>query len=554
MSDFLNKIKQFVIRYKYTLVSIFLLCIMAFKASTGLMFEAPLFTFFYLLNVAVLIILIHILSKIKYTLIPTILLSIVIAFNAYFAFMYNSVMGMGAIASIFETNMDEAISMAGGNLFAGIVIFGCSIFLTLMMRKELSKSSLTLRKTLIFLSFYLLVILPVAIGARIKINIEGKVFRRDPIFMGQKRINQHAPFLFGNIASVVAYGEEIAKMISFLDHPRVTPEGIVWNEQKERPRKIFLIIGESATRDYYSLYGYDQPTSPVLDSIYRNTSKLHYYKGIASAAMTRVAVQHMLSFSTVFDSSPFFEQKHLIDMANMAGYETIWISSVPKLGFYQNHIGYMASSASYATFHSAEDVMTNDDLNLVPKVERLFKDEENQLFILHLNGSHFSYKDKFDDIDRMAFPGEDTGERNYNRSLHHTDRVVGAVCEIAQRDSSSLVYYVSDHGEIVGKGHGLWLGGAIQYRTPMVTINNGSFHVDSIMHRYMEPETSRISNSSLIYILSECLGYDVPQRYVDKAIEDGKSVLQIVNNSISRYSDLSEDIEDRYNMNQYIVQ
>lgn len=542
MGDFLNKIKQFVIQYKYTLISLVLLCVMALKASSAIIYDIPLFTTFYIINALSFILLIHVLSKIKYSLIPTILLGILIAFNAYFAFLYGSIMGVGGLTSILETHKEEAISMIGNELFYGLIIFGIAIFLTLKCRTELAKSKISLKISLSLLIIYTFLVLPVAIGARIKINIEGNLFRLNPTYIGQLRVNQHAPFLYGNIASIIGYIEEQRKIRGYAKNTeRYLPKGVSFNESKQRPLKIFFVIGESSTRDHYSLYGYSKKTTPFLDSMYQNTSSLNKYNGIAPAAMTPVVLEFSLSFSTRGYENIFYEQKNMMELATMAGYESFWISSLSKTGYFKNGIAYIAGCATHTYFHHTEDLKIGDDLELVEKVWRLYDKDKTQLFVLHLTGSHLDYKDRIDDRDRLALPGKDDVLQNYDRSIHHTDRVLREVYKLVEKDSLSIMYYMADHGEIIGRGHGLWANGARQYRVPLLTIHKG-YPMDSIMQKYIDPETNLLNISNTIYMLGEAMGYDISQENVEHAVEDGKYILQLSDGKIRPYTELKEEL------------
>ena len=114
-----------------------------------------------------------------------------------------------------------------------------------------------------------------------------------------------------------------------------------------------------------------------------------------------------------------------------------------------------------------------------------------------------------------------------------------------QKDSTALFFHFSDHGEIIGRGHGPWKNGIAQFDIPLITINKNAGIIDSIMPKYIEPETGTINNTNTIFIIAEMMGYHIPQKYVDKAIHDGKYVRH-ADQSYSAYKDVKEKPEDRW--------
>lgn len=59
---------------------------------------------------------------------------------------------------------------------------------------------------------------------------------------------------------------------------------------------------------------------------------------------------------------------------------------------------------------------------------------------------------------------------DYNRTIHHTDRVLEALYNTVKDDKSSVIAYFSDHGEIIGKGHGFLDEGTEWFEIQMITI------------------------------------------------------------------------------------
>lgn len=145
-----------------------------------------------------------------------------------------------------------------------------------------------------------------------------------------------------------------------------------------------------------------------------------------------------------------------------------------------------------------------------------------------LNGSHASYKDGYDAVDRAALPYNDNLTEivnDYNRSLHHTDRFIEQAHQLMKSDSSAIMIYFSDHGEVVGKGHGMSYGKS-QIEIPLFTINRSPIELDKLVAKYTYQQENKESVNSLafFYIISELLGYQVSQNKIKHAIEESHYV------------------------------
>lgn len=100
-----------------------------------------------------------------------------------------------------------------------------------------------------------------------------------------------------------------------------------------------------------------------------------------------------------------------------------------------------------------------------------------------------------------------------------------------KQDTSSVFYYFSDHAELVDNGgHGVLVLDKGLFDVPLVAVNNSTIPIDSVMQRYIDPETQLINTSSSIYILSEMMGYDVSDEEVQKSISDGRYIFHVDKN------------------------
>lgn len=535
--DYIKKAGKFILKYKFTILSMLYIGLIGFlpiRFAPSVPMLLHVASFFFLLNI---------LAKTKYTFVLTFILSFVFAFNAYFAFVLGTDVSLEVMASIFETHAAEATSMMKKIWLPAILALAATTTLLVLAEKELKETRLSRKYYLIALLAYLLIFIPVISYKRIAYQYEQELFREFPIRVTQDKVNMYAPILYGNIATIVAYQEEMSLLRQFANNTdKRLPDGIIYNDTVQAPQKIYLVIGESAYRKHLSLYGYPVKTTPFLDSLSQvEPPVLKYYNGIAAAPFTRNVLRMALSFASPRNMTPFYEEKTLIDLANDAGYETYWISNQGASGIQDSYLGYLAAGTKQAIFTQG-GYLANDDFDLIPLLRKVHNSNRKQFFIIHLVGSHNDYSDRYDKVDAEAIPGDKSLVNEYDRSIHHTDRVLYRIYDVMQQDSTAVFFHFSDHGEILGKGHGPWKNGVAQFDIPFVTINRHTPEIDAVVARYLDPETRFINNSSTIYILAEMIGYFIPQKFVEQSIEDGRYVRH-ADQSYSPYANVKEKVE-----------
>lgn len=537
ITDFAQRSGEFLIRYKYTIICLIYLCVVSALATSKTLdhgFSKPAIA-----NALSFILIINLLAKIKnnaVSAVVTTIFSILISFDAYFAFVYKSIIGLGIMASIFETNSSEAKEALSIAAPVAIVVFAVTTILLFLSKKELREVKFSAKKTLIVLLAYLIIFIPGILYRKLSVNqVWMGSFKSHPLTTAQNLISSHFPIIYGDILTLATYKNEMYQLKKYQTEKRILPEGITLSDTTNIPQKIFLILGESSYRKHYSLYGYPVKTTPFLDSLNNEPeADMKYYNGLAPATFTRDALRIILTFATPADKQPFFTQKSLLDMAHAAGYETIWASNQSRMELDGSYIGLISSNAESTYFPD----QPYDDLNLASYANEVYDPDKKQLYILHLVGSHLTYSARYDNIDREAIPGNDKDHTvQYDRTIHHTDRVLRNVYNIMQRDTTSVLCYFPDHSEIIGVGHGFMYPGTEQFDIPVITINNSIIPVDSIIGKYVNSENGLINTNCAIYFLSEIMGYTVSDDNTKKALSDSRYVLHADGN-LYRFEDI----------------
>lgn len=215
-----------------------------------------------------------------------------------------------------------------------------------------------------------------------------------------------------------------------------------------------LIIGESARRDHFSLYGYERQTNPF-------TAKDSVTALIADAAATytTAGVKAILSHEP---SSKLYEI--LPNYMNRAGVDVTWRTS--NWGEPPVHIEkYHKVKDLKARYPEADDRYDGILLEGL-KEDILASDKAKTLVVIHTNTSHGptyfkKYPSEFEEFTPVCTTVEmskaDTQElmNAYDNSIIYTDWLIHSVIETLKEipDVRSCMMYVSDHGESLGENN-----------------------------------------------------------------------------------------------------
>lgn len=533
----LNKILCSLNHYKFSILSVILLCILGYKLNGQISFI--------FINIASIFLLTNILAKtFKYTFLLSILFVLFITADVVYYLMYSSSIYLGILSSILETNPAEAREMFGelkiyiiGSFIGVIALYSLSTF-------ELRKKGLNLKVSLSLFFIINLILIPTYLFMNHKRDRSemGQALYRDnfPTWI-QNTISSKFPIVYNDVATLSIYIKDRYRIKKLLNTKRELPEDLSKPEQENEISRIYLIIGESSFREHYSLYGYDVKTTPFLEHLRDSVKNIHYYKAISPGCITRDAIRMSLSFATPQNQDLFFTQKNIIDLAKDQGYETVWISNHERVDSQDYNTGVLASSSDIVFFQTLHGTLRND-LGLIDKLNELSTPNKKQLIVIHIQGSHIPYEYRHDELDVAAIPQTQTVHiTNYDRSIHYTDRVLEKIYNYTKtNDAKSIIYYFSDHGECVGIGHGMLDGGKDQYQIPLLLIdNNSEIPIDSIVDKYKDPKSGLFNNTNSIYVMSEILGYKVNKKAIQSAKDNSKYVFHI-DGKIHQYEDITK--------------
>ncbi|MCM1004777.1 MAG: phosphoethanolamine transferase [Prevotella sp.] len=240
-----------------------------------------------------------------------------------------------------------------------------------------------------------------------------------------------------------------------LGHPIVPQHPKLIFNTDDAPSNIVLIIGESHSSSHSSLYGYYKPTEPRLAEL-ANDSLLYVFASATSPALhTMESLQQMIGTYAGEPERKWYDCVTFLEVANIAGYKTLWLSNQAAIGFHDNPISEMAKFCDIQEFtDTGMRISSEYDEDLLPLIKKHMNDKQKALTILHLQGSHVDYAHRSPEAFKHFKPRDYNlpSERQrkviaeYDNSLLYNDYVVDKIIN-EYSDKDAIVIYLSDHGQ-----------------------------------------------------------------------------------------------------------
>ncbi|CAN1532157.1 COG2194 Predicted membrane-associated, metal-dependent hydrolase [Flavobacteriaceae bacterium] len=224
-----------------------------------------------------------------------------------------------------------------------------------------------------------------------------------------------------------------------------------------------LVIGESASRNHMSLYGYSKITNPLLQI----RDDIIVYKNVVSPYSSTIpSVLSMLTESNLENKKPIDKSCSVFDVFLSANYKTFWLSNQSPIGLYENAIYNLAQSSDYKLFvnqssnNSIEAFYTvsYDDKILKPFKAALNDASKNKFIIVHLMGSHATYSKRYPKQFSKFYKAKNNKEQvvnEYDNSILYNDYILNSIFDILKTNAAKNLQttysciYLSDHAENV---------------------------------------------------------------------------------------------------------
>lgn len=417
-----------------------------------------------------------------------ILLAVLALINAtavYFITTYNVMMDATTIANVFNTRYSEASGFFSWSLWIGITVFGVLPALWCLLQPVVMDKA---RKMGICCGASLGVVVVEAL-----LNINQTLW-----------ISQHDTEL-GGLLQPWSYVVNTVRLASFRMDEQAEeirlPDGKITDNEKA---VVVLVIGESARKANFQLYGYQRQTNPRLS----RCEGLKVYQATACATYTTAGTKAILEPQ---NTDELYEV--LPNYAFRMGVDVSWRTS--NWGEPPIHIDEYLTDGELAEKY-ADTNKDYDGILFAGLRERITTSKKDKvLIILHTSTSHGpNYSDKYPkefEIFKPVARNVEEGEKNvallvnaYDNTIVYTDFLLDSLISTlrSMEDWKSAMIFISDHGESLGeKGmfmHGLPMRIAPkeQYEIPLLVWTSDGF-------RDYRPYGGRQADGSLPPVLEQ---------------------------------------------------
>lgn len=288
-------------------------------------------------------------------------------------------------------------------------------------------------------------------------------------FLAYSILNTTRPFYFLPFTIAKGYSHYKSDLASYQKLGNEKLGGQFTNVQHLNEKEVYvLVIGESTSRNHMGLYGYYRQTNPLLNKI--KDDLIVFNDVISPNSSTIASLSKVLTLGNHENPDGRFKGS-LIQLFNKAGFKTYWISAQKTSGINATFVTGISNSSDEQYFVSSYGHPPLDEELLKPLDKALNDNDNKKLIILHLLGTHASYKKRypksfehFTDQPFSKFKHEKAYYyiNKYDNAVLYNDYVLNKIIQKLRKQaiSSSLIYF-SDHGEEVYtslnlKGH--WEG------------------------------------------------------------------------------------------------
>ena len=392
------------------------------------------------------------------------ILSLINATAVYFIATYGVMINATTLENVFNTRYSEASGFFSWSLWLFIIIFGLLPALYCLLQPVVFGKA---KKLGVYCGGSLAIVLVIALA---NINQTLWIGQHDTELGG---LLQPWSYLINSIRLTTDKFDKEAEEIKL-------PDGKITDNEKT---VVVLVIGESARKANFQLYGYQRKTNPLLSK----QDGLRVFQATSCATYTTAGTKAILEPKNTGD---LYEL--LPNYAFRMGVDVSWRTS--NWGEPPIHID------EYLTDNDLAEKFPNengnyDEILLAGLRDRIASSQKNKvLIVLHTSTNHgpnyaAKYPKEFEVFKPVAKNVEE-GEKNigllinaYDNSILYTDFLVDRLINILRpmKEWHSAMIYISDHGESLGENkvfmHGLPMSLApkVQYEIPFLVWTSDGF-------------------------------------------------------------------------------
>ena len=352
---------------------------------------------------------------------------------------YKGPFNVGMALSFLGSNSRESLEMSTSYWFVFLIAI---IYYSLICVSATAMSKYLSSKLLMVFSFLLMIFPAYLIYKEIGKNRSNTLYKKTGesdlyFYVKPTPVNTLAPFLEAHhyLDIVEKTSEEDYHYPSF-------------SVQKNNIQNLVVILGESARRDALSLYGSEINTTPFIQK--RTSQLLIYNNAVSPGEFTNLALSLILSKQIPSDTFSIEKNNdNIISLANATNiWKTYWVSNQEKTGLYVNLFANINLKSKYQYWTEPGSY----DEAIFPLIDTILKDTcQKRLIFIHIMGSHADAGTRYPKTFDKFHSEKEKFKNEYNNSIAYTDYIVDNIIN-KMEGSSSIVMYLSDHGQIAEDG------------------------------------------------------------------------------------------------------
>ncbi len=368
--------------------------------------------------------------------------SIINAIIIWYALYYGSLIDFEVMNTIFNTNIQEAKEFFSYVFDYKFILALLSIFIPFILIYYMTPVKIKSKIILIILSLASIIIVVLTHNQR-------WVIREIAIAK-----------VYNTYKVTVEHRKEFLKILNQADNTAILFDNITSYLINDKQTFVF-VISESQNKFHFSLYGYNKPTTPYLDSI---KNELYVFDNVdAPHVYTNASVEQMITFADNHNKLEGYKAGDLIRFFSSAGFKTYWLSNQYFLGPHESlysAIAYRADETVFLNKISGYFLETiNYDGALIEPFKKILEENVDKKFIiLHLMGSHapfeVRYPKNFGSFDYNLGLADLTGGiskqkdiATYDNSIEYTDHILKELITLLKNENKqSYLLFLSDHG------------------------------------------------------------------------------------------------------------
>jgi glucan phosphoethanolaminetransferase (alkaline phosphatase superfamily) len=297
-------------------------------------------------------------------------------------------------------------------------------------------------------------------------------------------------------------------------------------EVPDVPETYVLVVGESARRHNWSLYGYARETNPRLAQL---SNLVVFQDVITQVAHTKRSVPLIVTRGRIDDVDRTANEKSIVSAFGEVGFRTHWLSTQQR-DVHTGQINRYPSEADVARFfeHRYDNVLTDE---MKEQLASGAAKNKKQFFVLHSLGSHFNLTSRYprsfakflpdEEGSLMGGPssaiGHDVLINAYDNTILYTDYFLAeTIAALRAQPGLKVLLYVPDHGdnlrddarEIFGHAH------SNEYDLPIPML---LWFSDEYVQRYPEKvalarknAARRLNTRVVFYTMADLAGISLP--------------------------------------------